>query len=77
MQDTPVGLVCIDVDGTLVGSGGEVHPAVWTAAAGALAAGIRLALCSGRPAFGVTRELALRLDPKGWHCFQNGASVVQ
>ncbi|NJD10101.1 MAG: Cof-type HAD-IIB family hydrolase, partial [Gemmatimonadetes bacterium] len=49
----------------------------WTAAAGARAAGIRLALCSGRPAFGATRELALRLDPKGWHCFQIGASVVQ
>lgn len=73
----PVGLVCLDVDGTLVGSSGEVHPAVWTAAARARQQGIRLALCSGRPAFGVTRELALRLDPQGWHCFQNGASVVQ
>jgi hypothetical protein len=76
-RDLPVGLVCLDVDGTLVGSSGGVHPAVWPAAARALALGIRLALSSGRPGFGATRELAARLDPKGWHCFQNGASVVQ
>jgi Cof subfamily protein (haloacid dehalogenase superfamily) len=65
------------VDGTLVGSDGGVHPAVWEAAARARGLGIRLALCSGRPAFGVTGELAARLDADGWHCFQNGASVLQ
>lgn len=69
-------LVCIDVDGTLVGSSGEVHPAVWAAAARARADGLRLALCSGRPCFGVTRGYAQQLDPQGWHVFQNGASVV-
>lgn len=71
-----IGLVCIDVDGTLVGSSGVVHPDVWRAAARARAAGIRLAVCSGRPAFGVAREYAERLDPDGWHSFQNGASTV-
>jgi Cof subfamily protein (haloacid dehalogenase superfamily) len=69
-------LVFIDVDGTLVGTDGSVHPAVWTAARRARQAGIRLALCSGRPGFGLAREYAARLDPDGWHCFQNGASVV-
>jgi Cof subfamily protein (haloacid dehalogenase superfamily) len=69
-------LVCIDVDGTLIGSSGTVAEEVWEAAGRARAAGMRLALCSGRPAFGVTRELAARLDPGGWHVFQNGASVV-
>jgi Cof subfamily protein (haloacid dehalogenase superfamily) len=69
-------LICIDVDGTLVGTSGDVHPAVWAAVQRARAAGIRLAICSGRPAFGVTRGLAERLDPEGWHCFQNGASVL-
>ena len=69
-------LVCIDVDGTLVGSSGTVHPAVWVAADRARAAGIRLAVCSGRPSFGTTRDYAVRLDPDGWHIFQNGASVV-
>lgn len=71
-----IGLVGIDVDGTLVGSSGEVHPAVWEAAFRARAGGIHLALCSGRPAFGLALEYARKLDPDGWHVFQNGASVV-
>lgn len=69
-------LVCIDVDGTLLGSSGDVLPASWAAAEKVRSRGIRLALCSGRPAFGVTRGYAQRLDPGGWHVFQNGASVV-
>jgi hypothetical protein len=69
-------LVCIDVDGTLVGSSGTVHPVVWPAVERARASGIRLAMCSGRPGFGHTREYALRIDPAGWHGFQNGASVM-
>ena len=69
-------LVCIDVDGTLVGSSGTVRPAVWSAARRASHAGLRLAVCSGRPAFGDARDYAARLDPGGWHVFQNGASVL-
>ncbi|HVE77665.1 MAG TPA: HAD hydrolase family protein [Gemmatimonadaceae bacterium] len=69
-------LICIDVDGTLVGSSGTVHPAVWHVADRVRAAGVRLAVCSGRPAFGATRAYAERLDAEGWHTFQNGASVV-
>ena len=72
----PVRLVCLDVDGTLVGASGAVHPAVWDAVARARAAGLRLAVCSGRPGFGVTRALAERVDADGWHGFQNGASVL-
>lgn len=68
--------MCIDVDGTLVGTSGLVRADVWRAAERARAAGIRLAVCSGRPAFGITREHAERLDAEGWHSFQNGASVV-
>ncbi len=71
-----VRLVGIDVDGTLVGTSGEVSDSVWQAAERARAAGIRLALCSGRPAFGVTLDYARRLDALGWHIFQNGASVL-
>jgi Cof subfamily protein (haloacid dehalogenase superfamily) len=40
------------------------------------AAGVRLAVCSGRPAFGIARAYAERLDADGWHSFQNGASVL-
>ena len=71
-----VDLICIDVDGTLVGSSGTVREDVWAAASRARAAGVRLAVCSGRPAFGITRRWAERLDQGGWHVFQNGASVV-
>lgn len=69
-------LVCIDVDGTLVGASGVVLPEVWTAVERARARGLRLAICTGRPAFGVSREYASRLDPGGWHIFQNGASLL-
>lgn len=69
-------LICLDVDGTLVGSSGVVPDEVWRAAAALRARGVRLAVCSGRPGFGVTREFADRLDADGWHVFQNGASVV-
>lgn len=70
-------LVCIDVDGTLVGSDGSVAPEVWAAARRAHARGLRLALCSGRPAFGLARAYAEQLDAEGWHVFQNGASVLR
>jgi len=69
-------LVGIDVDGTLVGAGGAIHPRVWQAVQRARDAGIHLALCSGRPAFGLALEYARRLDSGGWHVFQNGASVL-
>lgn len=71
-----IGLVCIDVDGTLVGSSGDVRPEVWEAAAALRARGVRLAVCSGRPGFGKARAFAQRLDADGWHVFQNGASVM-
>jgi Cof subfamily protein (haloacid dehalogenase superfamily) len=71
-----IALVGIDVDGTLVGTGGFIHPRVWEAAARACELGIHLALCSGRPAFGIALEYARRLESGGWHVFQNGASIV-
>ena len=72
-----LGLTCIDVDGTLVGSSNEVLPGVWAAAERVVAAGMHLCLSTGRPAFGRALEYARRLDPDGWHIFQNGASIVQ
>ncbi len=71
-----LGLTCIDVDGTLVGSSNEVLPQVWTAAERVTAAGMHLCLSTGRPAFGRALGYARRLDPHGWHIFQNGASIV-
>jgi Cof subfamily protein (haloacid dehalogenase superfamily) len=72
-----ISLICVDVDGTLVGTSGVVSQDVWDAADAARARGVRLAVCSGRPAFGLARHYAERLDPEGWHVFQNGASVVR
>lgn len=71
-----LGLICVDVDGTLVGTGNLVRDDVWAALADARARGVRIALCSGRPAIGNARAYAERLDPDGWHVFQNGASIV-
>jgi Cof subfamily protein (haloacid dehalogenase superfamily) len=76
LRNSGIRLVGIDVDGTLVGAGGVIHPRVWDAARQACASGIHLALCSGRPAFGLALEYARRLDASGWHIFQNGASVL-
>jgi Cof subfamily protein (haloacid dehalogenase superfamily) len=69
-------LIGIDVDGTLVGTGGFIHPRIWEMTARACRMGIHLALCSGRPGFGVALEYAQRLESGGWHIFQNGASIV-
>ena len=69
-------LICVDIDGTLIGRSGDVAPAIWPAAAVVRNAGIRIALCSGRPSFGKARAIAEQLDADGWHIFQNGASVV-
>lgn len=73
----PVRMVCLDVDGTMLGESGTVRDAVWHAVETARRAGIHLTMCSGRPGFGVTRELAHRVNATGWHCFQNGASIVR
>ncbi len=72
-----VRMVCLDVDGTMLGASGTVRDEVWRAVEMARSAGIQLTMCSGRPGFGVTRELARRVNDTGWHCFQNGASIVR
>ena len=72
-----LGMICIDVDGTLIGTDNRVRDDVWAALEGARAQGVRLVLCSGRPALGNALNYARRLDPDGWHVFQNGASIVR
>ncbi len=69
-------LICIDVDGTLIGSSGEPTKAVWAAAKAAVGRGQNLALCTARGAFGPTFGYAQRLDPNGWHVFHAGAAIV-
>ena len=71
-------LFLVGTSALLFGFGAKMWAAPsWEAAARARARGIRLALCTGRPAFGLARGFAERLDGGGWHVFQNGASVVR
>lgn len=67
-------LICLDVDGTLVGSAGVPSEKLWASAGSARARGQRLTLCTARLAAGPTRDWAARLDPDGWHVFHTGAA---
>lgn len=69
-------LAILDLDGTLIGSTGQVDACVWKAAERARDAGVRLALCTGRPGFGIAARIARRLDPDTPHIFQNGTQVT-
>lgn len=68
-------LVVLDLDGTVIGSNGQVLPCVWEAADRAREAGVKVAVCTGRPAFGLALRIAERLGPDNPHVFQTGAHV--
>lgn len=68
-------LVVCDLDGTLIGSSGKVEGCVLDAVDRARTAGIKLAVCTGRPGFGVALRVAERIGPGNPHVFQNGAQV--
>lgn len=70
-------LVCLDVDGTLVGSAGAPSDRLWASAERARARGQRLTLCTARVALGPTRAWAEQLDPDGFHVFHTGATLWQ
>ena len=69
-------LICIDVDGTLVSSTGVVTSGVWEAVDRALDRGQHLALSTARGAFAASWDMAIRLDPSGWHVFHAGGATV-
>lgn len=69
-------LALLDLDGSLIGSSGQVESCVWDAAERARDAGVRLAVCTGRPGFGVAARVARRLDPDTPHIFQSGAQIT-
>jgi len=68
-------LVLVDIDGTLYGPKG-VPECAWEAARAASAAGVHLAICTGRPGRGFALEYAQTLDPEGLHIFESGAVVL-
>lgn len=72
---TPAGLVCCDVDGTLVGSDGDVSDAVAAAARDAVDAGLLVGLATGRLWQGVEGVLE-RTGLPGPHVVCNGGIVM-
>ena len=70
-----IGIVFIDVDGTLVGENG-VPECVWEEVEALKARGVYLVLTTGRPGRGLALEYAKRLAPEGLHIFESGAVVL-
>jgi Cof subfamily protein (haloacid dehalogenase superfamily) len=68
-------LVILDIDGTIIGSKGYVEDCVWRAIEKARGKGVRFAVCTGRPCFGVAQKVAQRLGETNLHIFQNGAQI--
>ena len=70
-----IGLILIDIDGTLVGPGNLVPASAWAAIDDARSQGVHVALCTGRPCSGQAVDLAMRVAADGAHIFQSGAVV--
>lgn len=69
-------LVVLDLDGTVIGSTGQVRPCVNEAMERGRAAGMRIAVGTGRPAIGVALRIAQRIGPNNAHIFQSGAHIA-
>jgi len=68
-------LVVLDIDGTIVGTGGQVQQCIWDAVDRATEVGVKVVACTGRPALGTSLKIAQRLGPNNPHVFQSGAHV--
>lgn len=71
-----ISLVVLDLDGTVIGANGQVMACVWEAAERVTDAGIKIAVCTGRPGLGITMRVAERLGPNVPHIFQSGAHIA-
>ena len=69
-------LMVLDIDGTLIGSKGHVEDCVWQAVEKGHKAGMKFAVCTGRPCFGIAQKVAERLGPTNPHIFQSGAHIA-
>jgi Cof subfamily protein (haloacid dehalogenase superfamily) len=69
--------IFLDIDGTLIGSSGQVEAPVLEALDAARAAGVRLIICTGRCRAGLAERLARRADADALHVFEAGALIVQ
>ena len=71
----PYRLLVVDVDGTLVGAGGSVSPGVAAAVRAAEAAGVRVALSTGRTVL-ACRPFLADLPMRGPHIFFDGGLAL-
>jgi hydroxymethylpyrimidine pyrophosphatase-like HAD family hydrolase len=71
-----IGLILIDIDGTLVGTGSAIAESTWSALSDARRRGVHLALCAGRPCSGAAVNYAHEVSPFEPHIFQSGAVVA-
>jgi Cof subfamily protein (haloacid dehalogenase superfamily) len=69
-------LVILDLDGTMIGSDGQVATEVWAAVERAREQGVKLVACTGRPGLGVAQRVAMRLGRHNPHIFQSGAHIA-
>lgn len=69
-------LVILDLDGTVIGTSGQVLPCVWQGVDRLLAAGVKIAVCTGRPNAGLALRIAERVGPRNPHVFNSGALVT-
>ena len=69
-------MICIDVDGTLVGSSGSPTENVMATINESATRGQKLVLTTARGAMGLTFEYAKSLNDNGWHIFHAGAALV-
>lgn len=70
-----IGLILIDIDGTLVGPGNVIPSSAWDAIAEAQRRGRHVALCTGRPCSGRAAEYATAVAAEAPHIFHSGAVV--
>lgn len=71
-----VDLLILDIDGTIKAPLLAISDNFYGAAERARSAGLRIAICTGRPLAGIAAELAERLGPGQPHVFQGGALIA-
>lgn len=69
-------LILLDLDGTVIGSSGTVQSCIYEAVERVRTAGVKIAVCTGRPCNGVAKKVAARFSPNGPHIFQSGALIA-
>ncbi len=70
-----IGLILIDIDGTLLGPGNVVPESAWEAIEFASSTGTHVAICTGRPCSGTAVNYARRISAATPHVFHSGAVV--